>query len=584
MLMDERVRRLRPNQPIEAAGYIRVSTKVQTEGYSPEVQRDAIKRLAAEQGYALTMTEEDHERGSKVTRAGYQKIIEAVRAGTIHAVIVFMFDRWGRDGAEWLARAREFERIGVPIISVQEGKDEGGLIRFMRAGMAEEYSRQLAKRIRPSRERAAREGKHMGTIPFGFQRVHEAYTGATRRRSESRLTADEAQAAIVRELFHRYAGGGWSLRGLAVWLNTSQPPIPSPNGHKWTASVIHRLLTNPVYIGMIRYNYKARGLYERCTPEDTFIVEGQHEALVSKEVWDRVQERLQAANTIRSYNRRATTPGRPVFLGTGLLHCTACGGFMASQYGVHNRQLHTLYAQYLCLSRTKGKTRCAAPGYKAALADAALAAEARRLRGAPWTTQAEARLLGADGRSEDLILRQQRQLEAEREALRKHTRRMTLMEDDPTPEQIAAFREVSAEISGRIRTLEAQLAERTDRAEQLPALRELHTRLTQTEIPDLIDALLAQEDKDGLRELLLSLIATARIVERWPARQPVWARADISWTPDVQTLLDAGLLRLDPPLPMLGTQEQEAVLAERTRAAVDRLWGRRRAARTVQEN
>src|SRR2546423_1915480 len=157
--------RLRPVQALEAAGYIRVSLERQAEGYSPDVQRDAIKRLAAEQGYALTLIEEDHERGSKVSRQGYQRIIEAVRQGTIHAVLVFMFDRWGRDGAEWLTRAREFERLGVPIISAQEGRDEGGLIRFVRAGMAEEYSRQLAKRVLPAREKAAREGTYMGPTP-----------------------------------------------------------------------------------------------------------------------------------------------------------------------------------------------------------------------------------------------------------------------------------------------------------------------------------------------------------------------------------------------------------------------------------
>ncbi len=87
------VRRLRPDLPLEAAGYIRVSRKVQAEGHSPEVQRAAIKQLAAENGYALTMIEEDHERGSNVTREGYQRVIAAVRAGTIHTILVFMFDR-----------------------------------------------------------------------------------------------------------------------------------------------------------------------------------------------------------------------------------------------------------------------------------------------------------------------------------------------------------------------------------------------------------------------------------------------------------------------------------------------------------
>jgi hypothetical protein len=84
------IRRLNPDQALEAAGYVRVSRQVQAEGHSPQIQREAIKRLARQEGYILTddMIKEDHERGSKITRKGYQQIIEAVRDGQIQAVIV----------------------------------------------------------------------------------------------------------------------------------------------------------------------------------------------------------------------------------------------------------------------------------------------------------------------------------------------------------------------------------------------------------------------------------------------------------------------------------------------------------------
>src|SRR5919202_6950524 len=190
------ITRLQPDQALEAAGYIRVSRKMQAEGHSPDVQREAIKRLARQEGSALTLIKEDHERGSKVTRAGFQDIITAVRDGTIHAVLVFMFDRWGRDGAEWLARAREFEHLGVPIIAAQEGRDEGGLIRFVRAGMAEEESRKIARRVRPALERAAREGTTMGPTPLGLKRVYRAWDG-TGKRPPGHLVVDEATAWIV---------------------------------------------------------------------------------------------------------------------------------------------------------------------------------------------------------------------------------------------------------------------------------------------------------------------------------------------------------------------------------------------------
>ena len=141
-----------------------------------------------------------------------------------------------------------------------------------------------------------------------------------------------------------------------------------------------------------------------------------------------------------------------------------------------------------------------------------------------------------------------RALEQERERLRRHTRLMTALEEDPTPEQIATFREVSAEISARIRALEAQLKTTEARAVAVPDLKRLHEHLTHTEIADALDALNAREDREGLRALVLELAATARLVERRPDRRPVWARVEVTWTPDVQTLLDAGLLWLDDPV------------------------------------
>lgn len=550
MVVEGTLARLHPETALEAAGYVRVSRKVQAEGHSPEVQRQAIKQLASQEGYALTMIEEDHERGSKVTREGYQKIIQAVRSGTIHAVIVFMHDRWGRDGAEWLTRAREFDRLSVPIISVQEGRDEGGLMRFVRAGMAQYFSEQLAKRVLPMREQAARSGTHMGHTPhLGYKRVYPAWDGRGKRPAGD-LVVDEATAWIVRELFDRYTAGGWSLRQLALWLN-SEPTVPAPaRAHQWGSDAVRSILHNPTYCGLVRFNNKPRGYYERAAPGSAFTVPGRHDALVSVEVWDDAQRRLAAARLRTSYN--ATT--RSTTLATGLLRCAACGAPLVSRRGYPGPQYGNQRGQYKCLARVKGRSTCTASSYRMDLAHAALLAEVRRLRGAPWTPQAVERLVGADGKSQaDVATSLQRALDHERELLRRHTRRMSEMEDDPTPEQVVAYREVSAEISTRIRSLEAQLADVTQKAAIIPDLRALHERLTRTELATVVSTLSDQGDDDGLRALLLEVVQSACLVERRPARNSTWLRLEVTWTPDVQMLLDAGLLWLDatPEPPVL---------------------------------
>lgn len=572
--MHEAVRRLRPDRAVEAAGYIRVSLERQADGQSPDVQRESIKRLAAQEGYALTMVEEDHERGSKVTRVGYQKIIEAVRAGTIHTVLVFMFDRWGRDGTEWLARAREFERLGVPIISVQEGKDEGGLLRFIRAGMAEEYSRQLAKRVRPNKERSARGGTHMGKTPLGYRREYPP-PAPNGKRPAGELVIDEATAWIVRELFARYAAGGTSIRGLVGWLN-ADARVAAPAGKEyWTVASIKSLLHNPTYLGLVRYNHRPAGLYERAAPGESFSVPGRHRAIVDAETFERVQRRLAAGALRQTYNRRDARG----MLGAGILRCGACGGptrLSLKRDGI---------PYYECGWRQIGKP-CTARAYLADLAHTAILAQVGRLRGAPWTPRAERQLAGGDdqaGQAAEL----QRGIDAERERLRRHTRLMSAMDEDPSPEQIASFREVSAEIGGRIRALEARLADLGQRAAQVPDLRDLHARLTRTEIPAVVALLRDQGDLEGLRDLVQELVLRVSVVERRPQSHPRWLRAAVAWHPDITTLLDAGLLRLDadpagPPAPPSRVEQRRAAEKRYKDRHRDVLNARRREQRRLQ--
>ncbi len=533
--------RIHPHRQLEAAGYIRVSLQRQAEGHSPEVQREAIKKLAAQEGYALTMIEEDHERGSTVTRVGYQRIIEAVRQGTIHAVLVFLFDRWGRDGAEWLLRAREFDRLGVPILSVQEGRDQGGLMRFIRAGMAEEYSRQLATRVKPAHERAVRLGTHIGPTPLGFSRQYPAWDGQGRRPS-GRLVPDEATARVIREMFARYGQNGWSVRDLAHWLNGDEQWRALAPRHTWYAPSVQRILRNPVYKGSLRYNRHPRGRYERAQPGDEFTVEGTHEPLVDPTLWAEVQRRLDAASHKRTYNRGQTRTGRPLALGSGLFRCLRCGGPLYP----HTGSKHDKPALYVCLRRHNG-TGCTATGCIETVAHAALLSEVRRLRGTPWTPQAEARLVGPEGQNAaERSASIRRALEQEQERMRRNVRRMNDL-DDPTPEEIAAFRQVGAEIAARIRALETEAASVSQHALSLPSLQAIHEKLVATELGPLVDGLQEQGNTTALRELVLEFVESAIIVERRPARPPVWARVEVTWTQEVQTLLDAGLLTLDAP-------------------------------------
>jgi len=66
------------------------------------------------------------------------------------------------------------------------------------------------------------------------------------------------------------------------------------------------------------------------------------------------------------------------------------------------------------------------------------------------------------------------------------------------------------------------------------------------------------------------LVASVRIVQRLPERQPTWLRAEVTWQPTVQALLEAGVVQLAVPVP----PPEQSERAERKREAQQRYSAR----------
>lgn len=519
---------------IPAAAYIRVSSDHQAENYSPEVQRAGIARAAAQQGYALALVEQDVEKGRVVSRKGYQAILDAVAGGTIHAVLVYKFDRWGRDGSEWIKRAAWLERHYIPFISVQEGREEGGLMRFVRAGMAEEYSRNLGRTVRPAKEAAARKGRHVGITPYGYLRRYDAPDGRGRRGGGD-LVPDPRTAPVVQRIFARFLEGA-SLRRIAMELNADPTAGPAAKGALWSVCLVRYILTNPTYAGQIRYNTHSLGFYDRCAPGSEFIVPGQHLGLVSPEDFAAAAA-LRAASTP---NRARARVEHATPLGAGLLRCNGCGALMVRSARPDGS---TRMSSYFCGARRQGDAGCAEPGYQMPIADAALLDQIARLRAASWDP---ARIDARAGADSALLERKaaERALAAAQEQMRRHVRRHSDLPEEPTEEEEVAHREVGLEIAARIRAAKAA-AEALPAQAETPPLAALHERLASADLGALAARGLAL-DSPALRDLVLALVAEARVVRRIPSTKARWLEVQVTWTADVQILLDAGLLHLAP--------------------------------------
>ncbi len=559
-------------QPVKlAAGYIRVSTTRQSDGYSSELQRDNIKKAAAAAGYLLLddYITEDHERGSKIARKGYQQVIEWVRAGAVSGVWVYSYDRWGRAAGEWLARMDEFRKLRVPLYSALQGEATGYILPALHAGMAQEYSAQLAAKVRPAKEASAREGKHPSITPYGYKRLYPERVGNSRYQS-GLLVEDEATAWVVRELFSRYASGQWGLRALAQSLNSRG--ISSPRGKAWTVCNVSYILQNRTYAGQVEYNKSHHGLYETSGPNDRFVIAGRHAGIVALDTFEAVQ--LQTARAVRNPTR--TRAGHPTAMAASLMRCSGCGGPMAV---ARRTDESSKRGQYVCRSRKEGTlfngAVCSTSGYVIDLAHTALLAEVGRLiptEGPPDDLDLTGVLPRDD--SADVRAGLQRELEQAKKQRVQNVNLLTRI-TDPTDDEIILFRQRGAEIAAAIRSLEAQLAAVPTPVLDVAALEELRRGFLENfSLADTIARAVEARGWAALKELCEGYIESARVVDRVPENKSTWLRVEVTWRPEIQALLDCGALVLGPE-----TQRPDypATKAEQQRARYLRYAARKKA-------
>ena len=196
------------------------------------------------------------------------------------------------------------------------------------------------------RRRAERGHRHGGRSPYGFRWVRDRNNPS----DQGQLVTEPSEKEVVVRAFTSYLGGAGDG---AIADQLTQDGIQAPRARRWDKSQISNMLQNPLYVGLIRFN------------GETF--EGQHEAFVSREMWDEAQ-RLRNSRRAASGGGRGRYPSGRHLLVKGLLRCGICGGAMSP------RTLPSGYELYRCLTRhtSGGYKRCQQPDMPRRTIDEAL--------------------------------------------------------------------------------------------------------------------------------------------------------------------------------------------------------------------
>ena len=326
---------------VRCAIYVRKSTEkgLEQEFTSLDAQREACEAYIASQRFdgwvALPDRYDDPGfSGGNMERPGLKRLIADIKSGKVNMVIVHRIDRISRSLLDFAKLMELFEEYNVSFTSITQqintGTAMGRLLTNVLLSFAA-FEREIsAERVRDKVAAAKKKGKYMGgTLPYGYDLDRERH----------KLVVNTEEAKTVRHVFKRFLEVGSGL-GIARELNAKGITTKSwvtnkgdlRRGSTWDTQHIYRLLNNRTYLG------------ETVHKDQSYP--GEHEAIISKSLWDKVHSILDNPNG-RKKNQPARTVPAPM---KGVIRCGHCDRAMT---GTYTKKGTKTYRYYVCTKASR---------------------------------------------------------------------------------------------------------------------------------------------------------------------------------------------------------------------------------------
>ena len=223
--------------------------------------------------------------GTTEERPGYQKMMKDARAGKFDLIVTKSITRLARNTVTLLKTVRELKGLDIDVYFEKEDlhsiSPEGEMMLTMLAMYAEEEARSASENKRWQIKRSFEKGKPTFFRVYGYRWV------------DGTLEVVPEEAEVVRRIFALYLDGK-GLQAIAKiikkeWKNT---------GKAWKASTIFSMLRNEKYKGDLLLqkthipDYRDKKRFTNYGQWRQYLVEDAHEAIISPEMYDKVQEEI----------------------------------------------------------------------------------------------------------------------------------------------------------------------------------------------------------------------------------------------------------------------------------------------------
>lgn len=346
------------------AAYLRLSQEDDDKDVSDSIvsQKNIIDNKIKELGENFYLKDyyiDDGYTGLNTNRPGFQKMLLDIENGKINTIITKDLSRLSRNSfeANYYIELYFLER-NIRYISVLDNVDTGiknsnnDMIQF-KTLINDWYSKDISRKIKSSVWARKEKGMFLGAIPpYGYRKNDK---------DKHKLVVNKREAIIVKRIFEEYNNGktiNQIIKGL------QQDKIASPNNnnnngeirYKWREETIKRMLCNKVYLGHVEYgkrinlSYKSKKV-KYIPPDEWKIVYNMHEAIVSKELFDNVQNKRNMNKTIKRKKHEWNL--------NGLVKCKECGAKMTLKVEYNKIEKEKIKSKKICclngLKKYRGK-------------------------------------------------------------------------------------------------------------------------------------------------------------------------------------------------------------------------------------
>lgn len=289
-------------QKLKVAAYCRVSTDsdeqatsydAQIKYYTELIENNPEWTLAgifADEGISGTNTKKRDE---------FNRMIEECKVGNIDMVLTKSISRFARNTLDCLKYIRLLKEKGIAVYFQKENINtldaKGEVMITIMASLAQQESESISKNVKLGIDFRNKQGK--------VQVNHNRFLGYTKD-AEGHLIIDPEQAEVVKRIYREYLEGA-SLDGIAKGLE-ADGILTGAGGSRWHTSTLRQILTNEKYMGdallqktctvdvLNKTRVKNNGIAAQ------YYVEDDHEAIIPKELYMRVQEEMVRRRNIQT--------------------------------------------------------------------------------------------------------------------------------------------------------------------------------------------------------------------------------------------------------------------------------------------